>query len=169
MNPDGAFLGNLRTNAAGQDLNRAWREPSAERSPEVLFVQRQMARFGVDCFLDIHGDEEIPHVFTAGCEGNPGFSPRLEALEQAFRARLMAAGEFQAEHGYPRDKPGQANLALACNWVGQTYDCLAFTLEMPFKDHDNSQQPRTGWSGARSARLAHAVIDVLAAMVRQLR
>ncbi|VXB00848.1 conserved hypothetical protein [Pseudomonas sp. 8AS] len=169
MNPDGAFLGNLRTNAAGQDLNRAWQAPSAERSPEVLFVQRQMAAIGVDGFLDIHGDEEIPHVFTAGCEGNPGFTARLDTLEREFRQRLVACGEFQVEHGYPRDEPGQANLALACNWVGETYDCLAFTLEMPFKDHDDSPQPRTGWNGARSGRLAHAVVTVLAALAGRLR
>lgn len=169
MNPDGAFLGNLRTNAAGKDLNRAWQAPSASESPEVLFVQQQMAGQGVDCFLDIHGDEEIPYVFTAGCEGNPGFTPRLDALEQEFRQRLMAIGEFQVEHGYPRDEPGQANLALACNWVGQTYDCLAYTVEMPFKDHDLSPDPRTGWNGARSKRLARDVLSVLAAMVDKLR
>ncbi len=169
MNPDGAFLGNLRTNAAGQDLNRAWQAPSAGQSPEVLFVQQQMAAHGVDCFLDIHGDEEIPYVFTAGCEGNPGFTARLDALEQEFRERLMACGEFQVEHGYPRDEPGQANLALACNWVGQTYDCLAYTVEMPFKDHDLSPDSRTGWNGARSKRLARAVCNVLAAMVGKLR
>ena len=45
----------------------------------------------------------------------------------------MARGEFQIRHGYPRSAPGQANLALACNFVGQTYDCLAFTIEMPFR------------------------------------
>ena len=128
-----------------------------------------MARIGVDGFLDIHGDEEIPHVFTAGCEGNPGFSPRLDALEQEFRERLVAAGEFQTAHGYPRDEPGQANLALACNWVGQTYDCLAFTVEMPFKDHDDNPQPRTGWNGARSKGLAQAVLSVLAALAPRLR
>ena len=93
MNPDGAFHGNLRTNAAGQDLNRAWLEPSAERSPEVWFVQQEMKRHGVDLFLDIHGDEEIPHVFAAGCEGNPGYTPRLERLEQRFREELMARGK----------------------------------------------------------------------------
>ncbi|MHA5866282.1 M14 family metallopeptidase, partial [Pseudomonas aeruginosa] len=144
MNPDGAFHGNLRTNAAGQDLNRAWLEPSAERSPEVWFVQQEMKRHGVDLFLDIHGDEEIPHVFAAGCEGNPGYTPRLERLEQRFREELMARGEFQIRHGYPRSAPGQANLALACNFVGQTYDCLAFTIEMPFKDHDDNPEPATG-------------------------
>lgn len=83
MNPDGAFHGNLRTNAAGQDLNRAWLEPSAERSPEVWFVQQEMKRHGVDLFLDIHGDEEIPHVFAAGCEGNPGYTPAWNGSSNA--------------------------------------------------------------------------------------
>ena len=169
MNPDGAFHGNLRTNAAGQDLNRAWLEPSAERSPEVWFVQQEMKRHGVDLFLDIHGDEEIPHVFAAGCEGNPGYTPRLERLEQRFREELMARGEFQIRHGYPRSAPGQANLALACNFVGQTYDCLAFTIEMPFKDHDDNPEPGTGWSGARSKRLGQDVLSTLAVLVDELR
>lgn len=77
MNPDGAYRGHLRTNAAGKDLNRAWQSASEAETPEVHFVQQQMRRIGVDLFLDIHGDEEIPHVFTAGCEGNPGYTPRL--------------------------------------------------------------------------------------------
>ncbi|MGC3250785.1 hypothetical protein ACPTFA_29430, partial [Pseudomonas aeruginosa] len=88
-------------------------EPSAERSPEVWFVQQEMKRQGVDLFLDIHGDEENPHVFAAGCEGNPGYTPRLERLEQRFREEQMARGEFQFPHGYPRSAPGQAILALA--------------------------------------------------------
>ncbi len=169
MNPDGAIRGHLRTNFAGQDLNRAWQSAGAERSPEVLFVLEQMRRIGVDLFLDIHGDEEIPHVFTAGCEGNPGYTSRLAALEEEFRSRLMAVGEFQTRFGYPRAEPGQANLALACNAVGQAFDCLSFTLEMPFKDHDDSPQPDTGWNGARSARLGRDVLTVLAQMVTRLR
>lgn len=84
MNPDGAFHGHLRTNAAGQDLNRAWQSANPETSPEVLFVQQQMEKYGVDLFLDIHGDEEIPYVFTAACEGNPGYTPRIEALDEVF-------------------------------------------------------------------------------------
>ncbi|MNN31348.1 Zinc carboxypeptidase [compost metagenome] len=135
----------------------------------MLFVQQQMQRSGVDLFLDIHGDEEIPYVFAAGCEGNPGFTPRLERLESEFRQRLEARGEFQSVHGYPMDEPGQANLTLACNFVGQTYDCLSLTLEMPFKDHDLAPDPRTGWNGARSKRLAGAVLSTLSSMVETLR
>lgn len=170
MNPDGAYRGHLRTNYAGQDLNRAWQSASSERSPEVLFVLQHMQRIGVDLFLDIHGDEEIPHVFTAGCEGNPGYTPRLAELGADFRSRLVGIGaEFQTRFGYPRDEPGQANLTLACNAVGQAFDCLSFTIEMPFKDHDDNPQQRTGWNGARSKKLGQDVLSVLAQMVGRLR
>lgn len=170
MNPDGAFRGHLRTNAAGRDLNRAWQSASEADSPEVFFVQQQMRAVGVDLFLDIHGDEEIPHVFTAGCEGNPSYSPRLERLENQFRRLLVNMGaEFQTEFGYPRDEPGQANITLACNAVGEEFDCLAFTIEMPFKDHDDRPNPQTGWSGERSKQLGKDVLSVAAAMVGQLR
>jgi murein tripeptide amidase MpaA len=170
MNPDGAFRGHLRTNAAGKDLNRAWQSASVAESPEVHFVQQQMRQIGVDLFLDIHGDEEIPHVFTAGCEGNPGYGKRLEQLESEFRSRLVAIGaEFQTVFGYPHDAPGQANTTLACNAVGLEFDCLSFTIEMPFKDHDDNPDPHTGWNGKRSMRLGKDVLSVAAAMVQGLR
>lgn len=166
VNPDGAFHGHLRTNAAGRDLNRAWQDADAETAPEVLFVKQQMEKYGVDLFIDVHGDEEIPHVFTAACEGNPGYTPRIAQLEQQFRDGLCEQTvDFQQVHGYGREQPGRANLKLACNSVGQRFDCLSFTLEMPFKDHDDAPNPRTGWSGARSAQLGK---DVLATCIRIL-
>ncbi|WP_095182092.1 M14-type cytosolic carboxypeptidase [Pseudomonas sp. Irchel 3F6] len=170
MNPDGAFHGHLRTNAMGQDLNRAWRNASQDISPEVLFVQQQMQKYGVDAFIDVHGDETIPHVFTAGCEGNPGFTPRIEKLEEHFRSHLKhTTKDFQTTYGYTRDEPGQANMTLACNSVGQKYDCLSLTLEMPFKDHDDHPDKITGWSGKRSKQLGKDVLTTLADMVDTLR
>ncbi|MGJ3442503.1 M14-type cytosolic carboxypeptidase [Pseudomonas sp. Je.1.5.c] len=170
MNPDGAFLGHLRTNFKGKDLNRAWQDASVELSPEVFFAQSQMKLYGVDAFIDVHGDEEIPHVFTAACEGNPGYTARIEKLEEQFRSTLCSVTkDFQTEHGYTRDQPGQANMTLACNAVGQMYDCLSLTLEMPFKDHDDAPNARTGWSGERSKALAAAVLETLRKMVRDLR
>ena len=170
MNPDGAFHGHLRTNAMGQDLNRAWQSASQELSPEVLFVQQQMEKYGVDMFLDIHGDEEIPYVFTAGCEGNPGYTPRIEALEKHFRRHLShLTRDFQTTHGYTRDLPGEANMTLACNAVGEKYDCLSLTLEMPFKDNDDAPNPHTGWSGKRSMQLGKDVLSTVADIVSVLR
>jgi murein tripeptide amidase MpaA len=170
MNPDGAFRGHLRTNAAGKDLNRAWQTANEAESPEVYFVQQQMRQVGVDLFLDIHGDEEIPHVFAVGSEGNPGYGERLARLESQFRNALLAMGaEFQTRYGYPKAAPGKANPALACNAVGLEFDCLAFTLEMPFKDHNDTPEPHAGWNGKRSKRLAGDVLSAVAAMVGSLR
>ena len=74
--------GNLRTNAAGANLNREWMAPSLERSPEVLHVRAAMEANGVDGFLDVHGDEALPYVFTDGNERLANYSPRMAALEQ---------------------------------------------------------------------------------------
>ena len=170
MNPDGAFRGHLRTNFKGRDLNRAWQDANIEHTPEVFFAQTQMKQQGVDLFLDVHGDEEIPFVFTAGCEGNPGYTPRLAALESTFRTTLCSlTADFQTTHGYPLDAPGKANMTLACNAVGEAHDCLSLTLEMPFKDHDDAPNTVTGWSAERSRALAGAVLEAVAKMVAQLR
>jgi murein tripeptide amidase MpaA len=170
MNPDGSYHGHLRTNAQGKDLNRAWQDSTPELSPEVFFVKEQMEKYGVDMFLDVHGDEEIPYVFTAACEGNPGYTDKQKALEADFRARLSGlTQDFQTRYGYPKAAPGQANMNLACNSVGERYKCLALTLEMPFKDNDDAPDVITGWSGKRSMQLARDVLTILGQMVSVLR
>lgn len=170
MNPDGAVAGNLRTNAAGANLNREWQTPSLTNSPEVLLVRDKMLETGVDLFLDIHGDEVLPYVFVAGCEGNPNYSPRLAGLEQLFKQAFMQASpDFQIEQGYALDAPGQGNLTMATNWVGQQFDCLAFTLEMPFKDNANLPDDDYGWNGQRSLRLGEAILHPIYQVLNQLR
>ena len=170
MNPDGAALGNQRTNAAGADLNREWQNPSPERSPEVYAVRQKMHETGVDLFLDIHGEEALPYVFAAGCEGNPSYDARLAALEAAFKTALrQASPDFQDEHGYPKTAPGQANLAIAKSYVGETFGCLSYTLEMPFKDNINLPDDDFGWNGQRSLRLGEAILSAILAVCPQLR
>ena len=170
MTPDGAALGNQRTNAAGTDLNREWQNPSPERSPEVYAVRQKMHETGVDLFLDIHGEEALPYVFAAGCEGNPSYNARLAALEAAFKTALrQASPDFQDEHGYPKTAPGQANLAIAKSYVGETFGCLSYTLEMPFKDNINLPDDDFGWNGQRSLRLGEAILSAILAVCPQLR
>ena len=170
MNPDGAALGNQRTNATGVDLNREWQTPNPERSPEVYAVRQKMHETGVDLFLDIHGEEALPYVFAAGCEGNPSYDARLAALEAAFKTALrQASPDFQDEHGYPKTAPGQANLAIAKSYVGETFSCLSYTLEMPFKDNINLPDDDFGWNGQRSLRLGEAILSAILAVCPQLR
>ena len=159
MNPDGAVRGNLRTNAAGLNLNREWREPSRERSPEVFLVREQMEKRGVALYLDIHGDETMNYVFFSTAEEVPGFSPEIAAQQARFAASLRAASpDFQSEHGYLPGRFGEELLSLASKWVTWHHKCLALTLEMPFKDNANLPDGYSGWSAARSQRLGEAVL-----------
>jgi len=48
---------------------------------------------------------------------------------------------WSACHSAGDDPPGQANLAICSSAVGQRYKCLAFTLEMPFKDTNYANEP----------------------------
>jgi murein tripeptide amidase MpaA len=170
MNPDGGVHGNLRANAAGMNLNRAWLEPDADESPEVLCVRARMMETGVDLFLDIHGDERNPYCFLAGCEGNPGYSERLRFLENLFEQSLCAAnGDFQDEYGYDRDEPGGGDLSTAGNWVGEQFDCLSYTLEMPFKDNDNAPDEVSGWSPERSMHLGATTLESIRDCLDSLR
>lgn len=162
MNPDGGVRGNLRTNAAGANLNREWGAPSLERSPEVFHVRAAMHETGVDAFLDVHGDEGLPYVFVDGCERLPGFTPKQDALQRAFGAALMRASpDFQDVHGYPDDKDTKINLTLASKYAGHAFGCLAMTLEMPFKDNADLPDEVVGWSGDRSRRLGAATLEAL--------
>jgi murein tripeptide amidase MpaA len=166
MNPDGSVRGNLRTNAAGANLNREWLEPSVERSPEVYAVRAAMHASGVGLFLDVHGDEGLPYVFVASGSQLPSWSAAQAAAERTFNAALVGANpDFQTEHGYPPGKETNVNLSLASNYVAHTFGCLALTLEMPFKDNANLPDELHGWSGARSRRLgADALVGIRAAL-----
>lgn len=170
MNPDGAVRGNLRTNAAGANLNREWAAPSLETSPEVFYVRQKMLEVGVDLSLDAHGDEALPYNFVVGTEGTPGWGTRLAALEEAFKTAWMAASpDFQTTHGYPRGGREEANMTLATNWIGQQFDCLALTIEMPFKDNADLPDLQVGWNGERSKRLGASVLQPVLAVLGQLR
>lgn len=160
MNPDGSAAGNLRTNAAGANLNREWLHPDPERSPEVLLVRQRMHETGVDLFLDIHGDEALPYVFADGCSMLPGFDAARARRERRFIDALLAASaDFQTVHGYNPDRFSDELLTLASKYVGHTFGCVSLTLEMPFKDNADLPDSEHGWSAARSRRLGAAILQ----------
>lgn len=162
MNPDGAVRGNLRTNAAGANLNREWMAPSMERSPEVYLVRERIHATGCDFFLDVHGDEALPYVFVAGSEMLEDFSARQADEQRRFiEAFRRASPDFQTRHGYDSGKYREDVLKLASKYIGHTFKCPSLTLEMPFKDNADLPHPHTGWSGARSKRLGAALLQPL--------
>ncbi len=170
MNPDGSRRGHLRTNAAGSNLNREWQNPTMEKSPEVYLVLKEMEKTGVDCCLDVHGDEALPYNFIAGAEGVPGWSQRLLSLQEAYKSSLVQNNpDFQTKYGYDVDTPGAANLAICTNYIAEAFDCLSMTLEMPFKDNADAPCSRHGWSPERAQKLGASNLDALYAVVDKLR
>ncbi|MDE1182702.1 M14-type cytosolic carboxypeptidase [Paraburkholderia sp.] len=162
MNPDGSMRGNLRTNAAGANLNREWLEPDAARSPEVLCVRDAIHQTGVDLFFDIHGDEALPYVFVAGSEMLPSFTERQGVEQKAFiEGFKRASPDFQDKYGYAASKYREDALKLASKYIGHTFGCLSLTLEMPFKDNANLPDERVGWNGERSAALGAAMLQAI--------
>ena len=169
MNPDGSYRGHLRTNAVGSNLNREWDTPSLEKSPEVLCVRNAMDLKKPVLCLDVHGDEALPYNFIAGAEGIPGYTDKQAADLKAFlEAYLEASADFQTKVGYPLTAPGKANMTICTNALAARYDCLAMTLEMPFKDNANAPDSLRGWDGNRSAQLGNDTLDAMAAVIDQL-
>lgn len=170
MNPDGSVRGHLRTNANGVNLNRVWHDPKEANEPEVFHVLNKMHQTGVDLYLDIHGDEAIPYNFVAGCEGNPDYTERLAKLEASFSEILLTVTpEFQTTHGYDKDAPGEANMTVASNAVCNYFDCLALTVEMPFKDNDKLPDPAYGWNPDRSKRFGEDMLTAIFNIKEQLK
>ena len=111
----------------------------------------------------------LPYNFCVGSEGVPGYTPAREALENSFKNAWRAScPDFQTAQGYGRVKPGEANLALATNWIAQNFGCLAFTIEMPFKDNADLLDEDAGWNGERSCKLGASVLLPILAVLEQI-
>lgn len=161
MNPDGSWLGHLRTNSMGVNLNREWSEPSLEHSPEVFYVKAQMQLTGITLALDVHGDEALPYNFIAGTEGIEQWTEARDTQLMAVKRTWAALNpDFQYQHGYPRNTRGNANLGICSNQLASTFGCLAMTLEMPFKDTADTPRTFQGWCPERSKRLGASFVDV---------
>lgn len=169
MNPDGSKRGHLRTNAAGVNLNREWHEPTAERSPEVLYVRNEMDRTGVDFAMDVHGDEAIAANFLAGFQGVPSWTEEQQGLYDAYEQILeRTSPDFQTAQGYEIAKPGQANLSMSTAQLAERFGAISMTLEMPFKDNADLPDPIEGWSPDRSRNLGKSCLDALYALLPDL-
>jgi murein tripeptide amidase MpaA len=162
MNPDGSILGNLRTNAAGVNLNRVWGRADLETSPEVFYVQQKLEATGCDLFLDIHGDEALPWNFIAGQKGLPVDEAILKQ-EADFQDHYEQINpDFQSVHGYPAKEFSGEALTLASSWTGDHFGIASMTLEMPFKDNAGRPDPECGWSAERSMQLGASILYPIA-------
>lgn len=96
-------------------MNREWAPtgdytaPSMERSPEVFNALREIDRVGCDFFCDVHGDEELPHVFFAGSQGSTRWNNRLAGLLKTAALAYQAANpDFgDVRYNYGQDSCGR--------------------------------------------------------------
>lgn len=169
MNPDGTYRGYLRTNAAGINLNREWDKSSPDQSPEVFYVLQKMQETGISLHLDVHGDEALPYNFIAGTEGVHSWSKERKALQEMFKSNLKDINpDFQTTIGYPISAPDSANYGICSSYLAENFNCLAMTLEMPFKDTADSPDERYGWSDVRSAKLGASCVDAIYSVLPKL-
>lgn len=170
MNPDGAWRGHLCTNADGYNLNREWLNPDKAEVPEVACVLAKMDEIGVDMYMDVHGDEVVGHNFIHGNEGIPSWDTRLAGLQDRFREAFHRMDPtFCTTDSFGTDQPNTANLAIAARQVGERFKCLAFTIEMPFKDSEEFPDPENGWSAVRSQHFGAAILNAIAEVLPHLR
>jgi murein tripeptide amidase MpaA len=85
-------------------------------------------------------------------------APLLERRAKFEGALLVASSDFQTEHSSTLGGPN--NPRLLSHWATRNLDCLALTLEQPFKDNALRPDPIYGWSPARARRLG---VDMLTA------
>lgn len=169
MNPDGTYHGNLRTNASGTDLNRAWLDADLIKSPEVYYVRKAMHHIGVDFFMDVHGDENIPGVFLEGRLGCPTLHPEIDTLEKEFMQIYAATNStIQDELRYEPNEPGKADLRLANSFVAEQHNCVSLLIEIPFKDDKRNPKPKTGFTIDDCKKLGRDVLVPLQHVLSRL-
>jgi len=168
MNPDGSWRGHLRTNAAGVDLNRAWKAPSLKTSPEVFRVRELMFATRPDMSLEVHGTEGMSHAFIVGPEGPAGSKEPVSTLLTLFKSALLAANpDFQTEVGFDTP-PDRVVDALGTNYQGEILGSLCMTLEMPFKDTTHTPDAQFGFSPKRARQMGYDCVDAMASILPKL-
>ena len=140
-------------------------------------------------------DEGTPYNYFVCC---PTWTERLEGLMARFWADMRTAcpdfspaassvvpelGEGEALAAAARGETdgvaggsditgfvgGAANLTTCPTWLVYKHDCLAMTLEMPFKDNAELPIAETAWDGPRSAAFGKAVVEPLLRSLPHLR
>ena len=170
MNPDGSWRGYLRTNTNGINMNRMWTTATELDCPCVYYVHRKMQETGVDMFVDVHGDEALPHNFIAGTEGIPSWTAKMAQCKAEFSETLQRANPtFQTKVGYGITRPGRANMGIAANRIAEEFKCsLSMTLEQPFKDSADHPDEEFGWSPERARRFGGSFLSAVRQIIPSL-
>lgn len=161
MNPDGTVLGNHRTNANGINLNRHWATPDPLLCPEVYLVKQTMLKYGVDAFIDIHGDETLPYNFMQAETEQPFANQLKQALAEL-------DSNFQTDYDYSNVAVGcgAGNCGSSCgqqkatSFVAQQFGVPSILLEMSFKPLLSAKRSEC-WDHTAAIQLGRNLANVL--------
>ena len=165
MNPDGSLIGNHRTNALGKNLNRCWDEPCSNQCPEVFYVQQAMHDIGVDFFIDLHGDEEIPYNFIM----SKGDDKKGELVKQQL---AKYSTNFQTAFDYNSVNTGCGTSCCSANknkaktatgFVAEHFNVPSLLLEASFKSLQNTKAEGS-WDNLQCVKLGEQLIDAFFAV-----
>ena len=86
----------------------------------------------------------------------------MQHLHGAFLSHYARTNsDMQVPIAYDPEEPGQGRMNVCSNQIMSRYDCLAATLEMPFKDCLSNPDPERGWNPARAMMLGASVLEPL--------
>jgi murein tripeptide amidase MpaA len=137
-NPDGSALGNLRANANGVDLNRAWNEPPAT-APEIAAIEAAITQESVDYFLDVHGDEERPFIWLV--PPDVPMPPHIREIQGRFVEEL--AQYNPSIQPPPKSVAGvtSGDLGMSNNYIMAAFGAPGWIIELPFKAIPDGDDP----------------------------
>ncbi len=162
INPDGSYLGNLRANATGVDLNRAWDKPS-DHCPEISAVRNAIEAIGVDLHIDMHGDEYRPYIWIF--HPTIDISPEIAAQQQQFEAELARHNPQLQPAPKSIDTVQTGDLGMATNFIVATYNCPSWTIELPFKAVPGPNNEPDSLLAAGCLQFGRTCVDALDAII----
>ena len=102
-------------------------------------------------------------------QGIPSYNKRIERIYKNYTQYLLdRSPDFQTAFGYPKNAPGTANLTVCSNYISEAFQCVAITLEQPFKDSDITPMPEVGWSPQRAKHFGAACLAACVPLLSDL-
>jgi len=136
LNPDGVVAGNYRDNARGVNLNRMWKTPDEETSPEILAITtavREWVGAGnrYDLYIDLHGDSEAHahYAFHASDTVRPPKYPQPELYGEHSRRLLSMIARRNADFTPDEGEVDNDDPSLSRQYMTFEYGVLAVLFE----------------------------------------
>lgn len=170
MNPDGSRLGYYRTNSHGRNLNTSWSEACLEETPAVKLVLDEMVRTGMDFCIDVHGDEEMPFVFSGKVDQLTKRPEPVVAAYDAFVQKLASWDPaFRTDGGYVRPHTKSNPLSFCSPALSNRFVRPSITLELPFKRLQAKNGMRIEYGAGGCIHTGRSSVKALAECINTLK